>query len=346
MMSRFMVSSTGKSKATTTIGNSRAVSPSFLRIASCLSPFLVQNSNSYGMAFLHSHSNMLGGETLTGGNLNLKYTPSFSSQVVEYASKNTQLYNALPTSSSPIFGFGAASAPIRGGLLGNFPSSHVRLFATTPNGISEPSYRVQASHILVKEESDADQIMQQLKDEEKTFAEIAIEKSDCPSKAKGGDLGAFGRGEMVPEFETACFENEAGALVKTKTQFGWHIIQVGQKTKMPSDIDAGIVKEWIDTNGVENYQLIDVREQDEIEKASVKEFQHLPLSEIQKWGPEVMAGEKLEKGKPTIVMCHHGMRSMQVAMFLSGQAGFEDVYNVAGGIDAYARQVDESIGRY
>lgn len=57
------------------------------------------------------------------------------------------------------------------------------------------------------------------------FAEIAKDKSDCPSGSGGGDLGSFGRGMMVPEFEQAAFALEPGALSDVvETDFGYHVI--------------------------------------------------------------------------------------------------------------------------
>lgn len=48
--------------------------------------------------------------------------------------------------------------------------------------------------------------------------------SSCPSKEKGGDLGWFKKGQMVAEFEAACFGNDPGTMVKVQTQFGWHLV--------------------------------------------------------------------------------------------------------------------------
>jgi peptidyl-prolyl cis-trans isomerase C len=85
---------------------------------------------------------------------------------------------------------------------------------------------VRASHILVKTESEAQDIANQLKTGA-DFKELARTHSDCPSKRKGGDLGYFGRGMMVKEFENAAFNMKRGQVSDPiKTQFGYHIIMV------------------------------------------------------------------------------------------------------------------------
>lgn len=65
------------------------------------------------------------------------------------------------------------------------------------------------------------------------FAEVAaVESEDPGSKARGGDLGVFGRGEMVPEFERAAFESPVGKVVgPVRTAFGWHVIRVEEQVK-------------------------------------------------------------------------------------------------------------------
>ena len=86
--------------------------------------------------------------------------------------------------------------------------------------------KVLASHILVKTLDEATHCMNLLK-VGKPFAELAMEKSMCPSKKKGGSLGWFTKGMMVPEFEKAAFSASKGQVVgPVKTQFGYHLIKV------------------------------------------------------------------------------------------------------------------------
>lgn len=85
--------------------------------------------------------------------------------------------------------------------------------------------KVNASHILVKTEQEALACLTYLKT--KSFEELAKEKSLCPSGKKGGNLGWFGRGQMVKEFENAAFSGRKGQVIgPVKTQFGWHLIKI------------------------------------------------------------------------------------------------------------------------
>ena len=67
----------------------------------------------------------------------------------------------------------------------------------------------------------------------KSFEDCAKEYSSCPSKEQGGNLGDFGRGQMVPEFDKAVFEMEVGTVtdVPVKTQFGYHLIKLNSKSE-------------------------------------------------------------------------------------------------------------------
>lgn len=84
---------------------------------------------------------------------------------------------------------------------------------------------VRARHILVEKEEDAKAIITEL-DGGADFVELAKTKSTGPSGSNGGDLGYFGRGQMVPEFETAVFALETGKYTSepVKSQFGFHVI--------------------------------------------------------------------------------------------------------------------------
>lgn len=91
--------------------------------------------------------------------------------------------------------------------------------------------------------------------------------------------------------------------------------------------------------GEESLLLLDVREPWEVALSPFPDALHVPMREI-----PARIGE-LAAQRPIVCICHHGARSAQVAMFLQ-QRGFERVYNLAGGIDAWAREVDATVVRY
>ena len=86
--------------------------------------------------------------------------------------------------------------------------------------------RITASHILVDKHSQALKILEDLKGGAK-FEDLAKKYSTCPSGKRGGNLGPFGRGQMVKPFENAAFDLGVGETTKepVKTQFGYHIIK-------------------------------------------------------------------------------------------------------------------------
>jgi len=89
--------------------------------------------------------------------------------------------------------------------------------------------KVKVSHILVDTEAEAKDILAKLQSGA-DFAALAKEKSKCPSKEKGGELGFISKGQTVPEFEQAVFVLQPGQLSGVvKTQFGYHIIKVTEK---------------------------------------------------------------------------------------------------------------------
>lgn len=83
-----------------------------------------------------------------------------------------------------------------------------------------------ARHILVDDEDTCAALKTEI-EEGADFAEIARQHSNCPSGSRGGDLGRFGRGMMVPEFDAVVFSAAVGEVQgPVKTQFGYHLIEV------------------------------------------------------------------------------------------------------------------------
>ena len=100
---------------------------------------------------------------------------------------------------------------------------------------------------------------------------------------------------------------------------------------------------WLQAHASENPLVLDVREPMEVAVASVRaegfELLHIPMYEI-----PARLGE-LDPQRPVACLCHHGMRSMQVAMFLA-RNGFDEAVNIAGGIDAWSQENDPTVPRY
>lgn len=104
---------------------------------------------------------------------------------------------------------------------------------------------VNASHILVDSEEKAKEIKAEIESGTLTFEEAAKKYSTCPSKENGGNLGEFGKGQMVKEFEDAAFSLEAGIVSEpVATQFGYHLVKVLSKSES-SALSFDEVKEQI-----------------------------------------------------------------------------------------------------
>ncbi|MEZ6121634.1 MAG: peptidylprolyl isomerase [Planctomycetaceae bacterium] len=88
-----------------------------------------------------------------------------------------------------------------------------------------------ARHILVPDEARCLELKQQIENGE-SFAELAKAHSQCPSGARGGDLGTFRQGQMVPEFDKVVF-NDALHTVHgpVKTQFGYHLLEITARSE-------------------------------------------------------------------------------------------------------------------
>lgn len=111
----------------------------------------------------------------------------------------------------------------------NVTDEEIKNYFNSNQGSFNTPESVKASHILVKEEEEINKISKEIEDG-LAFEEAAGKYSTCPSKERGGDLGYFTKGQMVPEFENAAFSMEEGEVSEpVKTQFGYHLIKLVDK---------------------------------------------------------------------------------------------------------------------
>ncbi len=119
-----------------------------------------------------------------------------------------------------------------------------KYYAANKAQFVEPE-KVKASHILVADEQKMAEVKAAL-DGGESFEDVAKAHSTCPSKERGGDLGFFGKGQMVPEFEQVAFEMNVGDVSEpVKTQFGYHIIKLDDK-KPESELALDAVRPQIE----------------------------------------------------------------------------------------------------
>lgn len=91
--------------------------------------------------------------------------------------------------------------------------------------------RAHARHLLVETEAQCEELKQQI-EAGADFAEVAKQHSSCPSGRQGGDLGEFGRGQMVPEFDQVVFSGELHKVHgPVKTQFGYHLLEITSRSE-------------------------------------------------------------------------------------------------------------------
>src|SRR5688572_20405693 len=107
---------------------------------------------------------------------------------------------------------------------------------------------------------------------------------------------------------------------------------------LPIDIDVRSVKQM--QNAGDKFTLLDCREPDEVATAKIAGSTHIPMREI-----SARLTELGPKEARIVVHCHHGGRSLRVVNFLR-QQGYENVQNMAGGIDAWSLEVDPAVPRY
>lgn len=98
------------------------------------------------------------------------------------------------------------------------------------------------------------------------------------------------------------------------------------------------LKERLDQPGPKPV-ILDVREGWELQRCALPDTTHVPMGQI----PARV--EELDPERETVVVCHHGVRSMRVAYFLANH-GFRNLYNLQGGLDAWAREVDPAMHKY
>lgn len=104
-------------------------------------------------------------------------------------------------------------------------------------------------------------------------------------------------------------------------------------------IRAHQLAEWLSDESQTRPLLLDVREPWEIEMCCLPDSQHIPMHSVP------LRCEELDPEREIVVICHHGGRSMQVAMFLE-RKGYSAVHNLAGGVEAWAVDVDPTMRRY
>ena len=137
------------------------------------------------------------------------------------------------------------------------------------------------------------------------------------------------------------------------SRLGLHLLKASAERPAPGPVRELAVEQLaadlVEGGMSADWQLLDVREPWEAERASIRAagggelFRLLPTSQSADWAPRIAS--ELDPGKRTVVLCHHGVRSANVAGFLL-QQGFTDVWNVTGGIDQWSLLVDASVPRY
>ncbi|XP_024962920.1 rhodanese-like/PpiC domain-containing protein 12, chloroplastic isoform X4 [Cynara cardunculus var. scolymus] len=212
-------------------------------------------------------------------------------------------YNNLPSIASPAISICALKLSLRQALNSTSSSSSRRISTTFPLlsqtftsstsflGLkrvmrmrNRPPLRASASYSTGNSHDVGREILVQhllLKEEDKNIflelqkrlvqgedlSDLAVEYSICPSKEEGGMLGWVRKGQMVPEFEEAAFNAPVNKVVKCKTQFGWHLLQVlsEREESVLQDIQPEELHTKLqDPDFLEDAQFIDVREPHEV----------------------------------------------------------------------------------
>lgn len=107
---------------------------------------------------------------------------------------------------------------------------------------------------------------------------------------------------------------------------------------MVQQLSVSEYRQWLDEDQ-SGFVLLDVREPWEVQTCALENFLNIPMGQV----PNRLG--ELDPAQPVVVVCHHGIRSQRVALFLE-HAGFETVYNLRGGVDAWAREIDPTFPTY
>ncbi|GMN65705.1 hypothetical protein TIFTF001_034760 [Ficus carica] len=192
------------------------------------------------------------------------FSPSNLRKISSFSPSLSFLPQTLKPSALPLpspFGFKRLTP------MADFPSPKASASFSAESG-SGSGREILVQHLLVKE----DDVKLLLDLQQRIFggedlSDLAVEYSICPSKDEGGMLGWVRKGQMVPEFEEAAFGAPLNKVVRCKTQFGWHLVQVLSEREesilkdiQPEELHAKIQ----DPSFVDEAQLIDVREPDEV----------------------------------------------------------------------------------
>lgn len=227
------------------------------------------------------------------------------------------------------------------------------LATVTPfKAAAQQATRVRVSHILVDSEPMAQSIIETLNDGA-AFEQVAESLSACDSKATGGDLGWISPGLMVPEFDLVAFSFEPGELATVRTEFGWHVVRVAERSFVEPEMEPAELKQRIDAGDATatppTLQLIDLRDDEELARAPLLPgFRNLPYKEWQTWAPAAIEGTlepPLDCALETVFMDHRGGRGERIMQYLC-QQGFTSARFVRGGINSYAEEADPSVPTY
>ena len=99
--------------------------------------------------------------------------------------------------------------------------------------------------------------------------------------------------------------------------------------------------EWLEKKADHPFRLVDVRELDEYDFCKIRHSELIPLSQFADLAPQQLS----DKSTPMVIYCHHGMRSQRASDWLESK-GYQQVYNLSGGIHEWAEQMEPEMPRY